>query len=98
MDSDPLPVLERPDALRRHQIHGNPQEKGTNFCNPSLGTKKMKTVDGRAQRTVSEGPAAVRRMCEGGEMIPTQAPMQKRCPDSESGVLRTQSRSVSPDS
>ncbi len=35
-------------------------------------------------------------MYEDGEMIPIRAPAPKRCPDSESGALRTQPRSVSP--
>src|SRR5438067_1939781 len=51
MDSDPLPVLEKSDALQRHQLDGSPQGTGFHFCHPPPGAKRMKSMDGKAQRT-----------------------------------------------
>src|SRR2546423_251233 len=51
MDSDPLPVLEKSHALRRDPIHGQPQEKRFHFRHSPPGTKTIKPMDGKAQKT-----------------------------------------------
>src|SRR5439155_7956392 len=52
MDSNPFPLLEKSHALRRDQIHGQPQEKRFDFRHAPLGTKILKLMDGNAQETV----------------------------------------------
>src|SRR5438128_12007087 len=43
MDSNPFSVLEKSDAVRRHQIHGQPQEKRLDFRHTPPGTKIIRT-------------------------------------------------------
>src|SRR5436309_794203 len=51
MDSDPLPMLEKSDALQRHEVHGNTQETGFDFRHLPSGAKRIKSMDGKAQKT-----------------------------------------------
>src|SRR5205823_13955385 len=73
MDSDPLPVLEKSDALQRHQLHGSPQETGFYFRHPPPGAKRMKSMDGKAQRTT-----VMASLCEAEPAVPRRPKSEMR--------------------
>src|SRR2546421_8998321 len=68
MDSDPLPMLEKSDALQRHEVHGNTQETGFDFRHLPSGAKRIKSMDGKAQKTTitQSLPTAQKLRCAQG--------------------------------
>src|SRR5882724_8172853 len=73
MDSDPFPLLEKSHALRRDQIHGQPQEKRFDFRHAPLGTKILKLMDGNAQETV-RAPFRLEKAGFDGHTVHYQSP------------------------
>src|SRR5437016_365226 len=81
MDSDPLPMLEKSDALQRHEVHGNTQETGFDFRHLPSGAKRIKSMDGKAQKTTIMQSL---RDCSKSEMRPVFWVASRHCqPDRE---------------